>query len=89
MVACPFIYILVNKMDKRSIIVIGLLIGVISIAMIGSYDFFDNDESMGRYYIVLSGTGLVCIGSSMVNIPTMPEMILQYESDQQLRSIYN
>ena len=80
MISCPLIFLLVNKIDKRGIIIIGLIFGTSSMVMVGFYDalhefFKDNEDIDGRYVMVLTGACGICIAMALVNVPTMPEML--------------
>ena len=66
-------------MDKRGVIVIGMLTSIVSLYFgVGGYDEDLEDIGMhaSRYTIVLFGTCGISISNALINVPTMPEMIL-------------
>jgi MFS family permease len=80
MISCPLIFLLVNKMDKRGIIIIGLILGTFSMLSIGNYDvlnefFQDSEDIDARYIMVLGGACGICVAMALINVPTMPEML--------------
>jgi len=87
---CPLAFMLLKKMDKRGIIVIGFILAALSMVGVGGYDMFEGKEgNNSKYAIVLVGTFGISIASALINVPTMPEMLLQFYDDERLRSIYN
>lgn len=82
-----FIYILTDKMQKRGLMLIGLLVVSLSMLLIGSYSRFP-EESDERYIVVIVGTCTLGLASALVNIPALPELLLTYEEDEYLKSLY-
>lgn len=84
---CPFIYILLNKISKRGLILTGWLLIVLALSMIGGTQYVEAFNKNPQFIFL----GLVIIGLSagMVTISTLPEMLEAIEEDEELSAKFD
>ena len=81
----PFVYLLAQKMQKRGLMLIGLIVIAISMLMIGGSDFLDEIVNFNKQPVfVFLGLTLVGLSAGLVTIPVLPEMLESVESDKEL-----
>lgn len=72
-------------MQKRGLMLIGLLVIAISMLMVGGSDFLDDIVSFHRQPVfVFLGLTLTGLSAGLVTIPVLPEMLESVETDKEL-----
>ena len=84
---CPFMYIITQKMQKRGIIIIGLMIITIAMLMIGGSDSLL--EFQKQPVFVFLGLCMIGLSTGMITIPVLPEMLESVEQDPELAQKYD
>ena len=84
--SCPFMYIATDKMQKRGVILIGLIQISLAMLMIGGSDILTFQK---QPVFIFLGLCILGLSVGMITIPVLPEMLDSIEQDPTISGRYD